>query len=398
MRDLQSTGVAGVIALPMAQIKAGRLKIIDPENQSYIVEGIKKGPEAAIRITDKKLLRRLLVVPDLYLGEGYMDGSIVVEEGTLYDVLDFCAINLMPLPGEGGPVVSAPVQKLNVIGQAQTNVAHHYDLNRKLFELFLDTDLQYSCAYFANDRDSLEQAQANKRRRLAAKLLLKPGMRVLDIGCGFGGLALEMAREHGVEVVGVTLSEEQWRAGQERAKAAGLEKQVTFKLCDYREETETYDRIVSVGMFEHVGSRHYDEFFSKIRDLLVDDGIALLHSIGRMAQPGSALVWINRYIFPGGYTPALSETVAAVERAGLWITDVEILRLHYAYTLREWHNRFQRNRNQAQELYDERFCRMWEFYLQISEVAFRRLNWMVFQIQLTKSVDAAPITRSYLNE
>jgi cyclopropane-fatty-acyl-phospholipid synthase len=380
------------------KIKAGRLKIIDPENQVHILEGAKAGPNAAIRITDRRLLRRLMVLPDLYLGEGYMDGTLIVEEGTLFAVLDFCAINLMPLPGDGGPIVAPPVHQENIIGQAQSNVAHHYDLNRQLFELFLDSDLQYSCAYFGKDGDSLEDAQANKRRRLAAKLLLEPGMRVLDIGCGFGGLALELARDHGVEVVGVTLSEEQWTVAQQRAKAAGLDKKVSFKLLDYREENGCYDRIVSVGMFEHVGRRHYDEFFNKIRELLADDGVALLHSIGRMAQPGSALLWINRYIFPGGYTPALSETIAAVERAGLWITDVEILRLHYALTLQEWHRRFHSNRDRAKLLYDERFCRMWEFYLQISEVAFRRLNWMVFQAQITKKVDAVPLTRKYLQE
>jgi len=384
-------------AMPRLPIKAGCLKIIDPENNVYILKGQGNGPEAAIRITDKRLLRRLMVIPDLYLGEGYMDGTLKVEEGTLYDVLDFCAINLMPLPGAGGAVVAPPVNQ-NVIGKAQSNVAHHYDLNRALFELFLDSDLQYSCAYFERDGESLEDAQANKKRRLAAKLLLKPGMRVLDIGSGFGGLAFELARTANVEVVGVTLSDEQWKVGQERARAAGLEKQVTFKLMDYREVSGRYDRIVSVGMFEHVGSSHYGEFFDKMRDLLTDDGVAVLHSIGRMAPPGSALVWINKYIFPGGYTPSLSETIAAVERAGLWITDVEILRLHYASTLQEWHRRFQRNRDRVESLYDERFCRMWEFYLQICEVAFRRLNWMVFQAQITKSITAVPLTRSYLRE
>ena len=384
-------------AMPSPLIKAGFLKIIDPANNVYTLKGQANGPEATIRITDKRLLRRLMVVPDLYLGEGYIEGTINVEEGTLYDVLEFCALNLMPLPGEGGALVAASANH-NVIGKAQANVAHHYDLDRRLFELFLDSDLQDSCAYFETDGESLEDAQANKKRRLAAKLLLKPGMRVLDIGCGFGGLALELARTAGVDVVGVTLSEEQWKVGQERAKAAGLEKEVSFKLIDYREESGRYDRIVSVGMFEHVGSSHYGEFFGKLRDLLTDDGIAVLHSIGRMAPPGSPLIWINKYIFPGGYTPCLSETIAAVERAGLWITDLEILRLHYASTLHEWHRRFQRNRDRVASLYDERFCRMWEFYLQICEVAFRRLNWMVFQAQITKSITAVPLTRSYLRE
>ncbi len=384
-------------AIPMPTIKAGRLTITDPENNVFILRGPKDGPEAAIRITDKKLLRRLAVIPDLYLGEGYMDGTIEIEEGTLYDVLDFCAINLMPLPGAGGAIVTQPIDP-NVVGRAQENVAHHYDLNRSLFELFLDSDLQYSCAYFATPSDSLEQAQANKRRRVAAKLLLEPGMRVLDIGSGFGGLALEIARTADVEVVGVTLSEEQLQVSRSRAKDAGLDNKATFKLLDYREEFGRYDRIVSVGMFEHVGRSHYGEFFDKMRELLTDDGVALLHSIGRMAPPGTALVWINTYIFPGGYTPSLSEAVAAIERAGLWITDIEILRLHYASTLQAWNSRFQQNRERAKQLYDERFCRMWEFYLQMSELAFRRLNWMVFQAQITKSVGAVPLTRSYLGE
>ena len=291
-----------------------------------------------------------MVIPDLYLGEGYMDGTIEIEEGTLYDVLDFCAINLMPLPGAGGAIVTPPINQ-NVVGRAQQNVAHHYDLNRSLFELFLNSDLQYSCAYFASQSDSLEQAQANKKRRLAAKLLLKPGMRVLDIGSGFGGLALEIARTADVEVVGVTLSEEQLQVSRSRAKAAGLDKQATFKLLDYREEFGLYDRIVSVGMFEHVGRSHYGEFFGKMRELLTDDGVALLHSIGRMAPPGTALVWINKYIFPGGYTPSLSEAVAAIERAGLWITDIEILRLHYASTLQAWNSRFQHNRDRVRSAF-----------------------------------------------
>ena len=378
-------------------VKAGCLKIIEPEGRVHVLKGPAPGPEASIRITDKKLLRRLLVIPDLYLGEGYMDGAIIVEEGTLYDVLDFCALNLMALP-TGSAASAAPVRQDNVIGKAQQNVAHHYDLNRALFELFLDKDLQYSSAYFANEGDSLEAAQLNKKKRLIAKLRLEPGMRVLDIGSGFGGLGLEMARAADVEVVGVTLSQEQWQVGQQRAKAAGLDKQVTFKLTDYREVSGSFDRIVSVGMFEHVGRGHYGEFFGKVRDLLTNDGIAMLHSIGRMTPPGSQYSWINKYIFPGGYTPALSEAVVEIERAGLWITDVEILRLHYAWTLKEWHRRFQGNRERAKAMYDERFCRMWEFYLQMCEVAFRRLGWMVFQVQMSKSLTAVPVTRTYLGE
>jgi cyclopropane-fatty-acyl-phospholipid synthase len=377
-------------------IKAGCLTVIAPDGQRYSLKGTAKGPEASIRIADKKLLRRMLVIPDLYLGEAYMEGTLTIEEGSLFDVLDFFASNLMPRVHDTGAVVLPSAYKNNVVGKAQANVAFHYDLNRALFELFLDRDLQYSCAYFTNDRESLEQAQANKKKRVAAKLLLEPGMRVLDIGSGFGGLGLYLARAFGVGVVGLTLSEEQWRVSQDRARAAGVDKSVSFKLLDYREESGRYDRIVSVGMFEHVGQSHYDEFFRKLRELMTDDGVCLLHSIGRMAPPGLTSPWLIKYIFPGGYAPSLSETLAAVERAGLWVTDVEILRIHYAETLRQWHRRFQSNRDKARSLYDERFCRMWEFYLQLCEVGYRRLNWMVFQVQIAKSIAAVPLTRAYL--
>ncbi len=381
-------------ALLKSPIRFGRLTVIDPDGRHHVLSGPADGPQATIRVGDPRVLRRMLFLPDPYLGEGYMDGSVTIEEGTLYDVLDFCARNL---PVGVSPNPSSDAGKANVIGKAQANAAHHYDLNRELFELFLDNDLQYSCAYFGTSRDSLEQAQANKKRRLAAKLLLEPGMRVLDIGSGWGGLALYLAQEADVEVVVVTLSKEQQKTAEERAIAAGLDHRVTFKLLDYRQQDGRFDRIVSVGMFEHVGHGHYDEFFDKVRDLMTDDGVCLLHSIGRMAPPGSAYRWIAKYIFPGSHTPALSETIAAVEGAGLWVTDVEILRLHYAETLKEWNRRFQQNRTKDAALYDERFCRMWEFYLQSCEVAFRRLNWMVFQMQLSKAVGVVPLTRAYLD-
>jgi cyclopropane-fatty-acyl-phospholipid synthase len=383
-------------ALVTPPIRQGRLKVITPDGQLHVLEGAQQGPAASIRITDNRVLRRMLVVPDLYLGEAYMDGTLTVEEGCLYDMLDFFACNLMPRLHDATAVVPPSTYRDNIVGKAKANVAFHYDLNRTLFELFLDRDLQYSCAYFSNDCESLEEAQANKKKRVAAKLLLQPGMRVLDIGCGFGGLALHLARAHGVDVVGLTLSQEQWRVSQERAEAAGLANKVTFKLLDYREESGRYDRIVSVGMFEHVGQSHYDEFFRKLHQLLRDDGVCLLHSIGRMAPPGTTSPWLIKYIFPGGYVPSLSETLAAAERASLWITDIEILRLHYAETLKQWHRRFQENREKVRSLYDERFCRMWEFYLQLCEVGYRRLNWMVFQAQIAKLVDTVPRTRSYL--
>jgi cyclopropane-fatty-acyl-phospholipid synthase len=382
--------------LPRESIKAGRLTVLAPDGQRHVLQGAASGPEATIKVTDRKLLRRMVVVPDLYLGEAYTDGALTIEEGSLYELLDFFASNLMPRAHDTDTVVLPSAHQANVIGKAKTNVAHHYDLNRALFELFLDRDLQYSCGYFATFRDSLEEAQANKKKRVAAKLLLEPGMRVLDIGSGFGGLAIELARVFDIEVVGVTLSEEQWRVSQNRAKDAGLDSKVTFKLLDYREEDGRYDRIVSVGMFEHVGQSHYGEFFRKIRELLTDEGVCLLHSIGRMGPPGFTSPWLVKHIFPGGYAPALSEPVTEIERAGLWITDVEILRLHYAETLKHWHQRFQSNRDKVRSLYDERFCRMWEFYLQLCEVGYRRLNWMVFQMQIAKSLTAVPVTRAYL--
>ncbi len=282
------------------------------------------------------------------------------------------------------------------VGEARRNVAHHYDLSRRLFELFLDGDLYYSCACFETGTESLEAAQRRKCALIAGKLILKPGMRVLDIGSGWGGLALYLARNAGVDVTGITLSVEQLQVATERAKAAGLTDRVRFILRDYREVTGCFDRIVSVGMFEHVGVVHYDRFFSVVRRHLVDDGVALLHSIGRSGPPGGASPWLNKYIFPNGYSPSLSEVLAATERQHLWVTDIEILRLHYALTLAEWQRRFQANRDRIRALYDERFCRMWELYLLSCELVFRLCSGMVFQMQLARTRDVVPLTRTYL--
>jgi cyclopropane-fatty-acyl-phospholipid synthase len=290
------------------------------------------------------------------------------------------------------------IHQYNPIGKAQANVAHHYDLSDTLYDLFLDADRQYSCAYFIRPDDTLERAQAQKKRHIAAKLLLRPGQKILDIGCGWGGLALYLAKIADAEVTGVTLSKEQHQVARRRAAEAGLAGRVDFKLLDYRLESGRFDRIVSVGMFEHVGVGHYDEFFGALRQLLADDGVALLHTIGRADGPGETNTWIRKYIFPGGYSPALSEVLPAIERAGLYVTDVEVLRLHYAETLRHWRQRVLANRERIVALYDERFLRMWEFYLAGSEVTFRHAGHVVFQIQLAKRVDAVPLTRDYIAE
>ncbi len=288
------------------------------------------------------------------------------------------------------------VHQFNPIPRARRNAAHHYDLSDQLYELFLDRDRQYSCAYFDDCGDDLDTAQLNKKRHIAAKLLIRPGQTVLDIGSGWGGLALYLAAECGADVTGLTLSVEQLKTAARRAAAAGLSDRVRFYLRDYREEDGRYDRIVSVGMFEHVGVNHYEAFFTRVKSLLAPDGVALLHSIGRIDGPGATHPWIRKYIFPGGYIPALSEVVVAVERLKLWVTDIEILRLHYAETLRCWRRRFEHNRERLRAIYDERFCRMWEMYLAGSEIAFRHGGCMVFQMQLAKTVDSVPITRDYM--
>jgi cyclopropane-fatty-acyl-phospholipid synthase len=383
-------------------VQVGTLTVTDAHGRRHVFTG-KPGPAVAFRITDSTLHRRLFFNPDLALGEGYMDGGIVFEGCTLYDFLHLFNLNRLSL--QAYPLQSMLrtisktlrfIQQHNPVGTARKNVAHHYDLSREMYALFLDEDQQYSCAYFADPGDTLEVAQRQKKEHIAAKLLLKPGQKVLDIGCGWGGLALSIAQIADVEVLGVTLSTEQHQLATERAREMGLSDRVRFKLCDYRELTGRFDRIVSVGMFEHVGVTHYDEFFAKVKELLAADGVMLLHSIGRMSPPGTTGPWIRKYIFPGGYTPSLSEVFPSAERARLWVTDVEILRLHYADTLRCWAVRFQANRERVRQLYDERFCRMWEFYLACAETVFRYGSGMVFQMQLARDRQAVPQTRDYM--
>jgi cyclopropane-fatty-acyl-phospholipid synthase len=383
-------------------ITKGRLRVTDARGREHCFEG-SPGGDVAILLRDPALHWKLLARPRLYLPEAFVDGTLTIEKGSLYDLLDLLADNLERLPA--GPVASflngslglpARIHQYNPASRARRNAAHHYDLSDELYELFLDRDRQYSCAYFHDGTGDLDIAQLDKKRHLAAKLLIRPGQRVLDIGSGWGGLALYLATECGAEVTGLTLSIEQHKIATARAAAAGLAGRVRFHLRDYREENGRYDRIVSVGMFEHVGVNHYRAFFERLKSLLIPGGVALLHSIGRMGGPGATHPWIRKYIFPGGYFPALSEVVPVVERLGLWITDIEILRMHYAETLRSWHRRFEQNRDRLQAIYDERFCRMWEMYLAGSEIAFRRGGCMVFQMQLAKEVDSVPITRDYM--
>jgi cyclopropane-fatty-acyl-phospholipid synthase len=385
-------------------IRTGRLVVIDAAGRRHEF-GDGGPPDVTIRIHDGQTERRLVVDTQLAVGEAYMNGTLTIERGRLHDLIIIGMTNFQPLAEHP---LQRPLQALrrlwirlverNTPGRSRHNVAHHYDLTGKLYELFLDADRQYSCAYFTHQNDSLEIAQDAKKALIARKLCLKPGVRVLDIGSGWGGLGLHLARSGAAQVTGVTLSREQQGVATERARAAGLSDRVSFQLTDYREIQGTFDRIVSVGMFEHVGTHHYAAFFGKLRSLLAPDGVALLHSIGRAEGPGQTNAWIRKYIFPGGYSPALSEVLPAVERNKLWVTDIEILRMHYARTLQHWQQRFQANRDRIRALYDERFCRMWEFYLAGSEIAFSHSDHMVFQMQLARDPCAVPLTRDYLAE
>lgn len=354
-------------------------------------------PELTAVIEDRATLLAIAANPELRLGEAYMAGRFRIEGGDIYDFLELTASQLVrahrPL-GLGWRIKRA-LEQANDRIHARANVHHHYDLTVDFYRLFLDEDLQYSCAVFETPDVTLEQAQVAKKRRLIDKLVLSPGQRVLDIGCGWGGLGLSLAGT-GAQVTGVTLSTEQQRTATERASACGLSDQAEFRLQDYRDLRGPFDRIVSVGMFEHVGVPNYQEYFDNVARLLTDDGVAVIHSIGRKSPPSRTQPWVRKHIFPGGYIPALSEVFPAIERSGLWVTDMEILRLHYAETLRHWRARFMARRDEALAMYDERFCRMWEFYLASSEVAFREVGHMVFQLQLTKRPEAVPLTRDYL--
>jgi cyclopropane-fatty-acyl-phospholipid synthase len=362
------------------------------------------GVPVAVRFTTRAAEWAILLDPELAVGECYMNGTLLIEQGS---IADFLALAMSQWAHSSKPRLWMRVQWLvryvwrrlaqfNPPARARNNVAHHYDLDQRLYSLFLDADRQYSCAYFEHPEQSLDDAQLAKKRHIAAKLLVPPTAHVLDIGCGWGGLALYLAEMCGARVAGITLSQEQLALARNRADERGLAGKVEFRLQDYRNLSERFDRIVSVGMFEHVGVNHYDAFFGTCAQVLSDDGVMLLHSIGRSEGAGITNPWIAKYIFPGGYIPALSEVIPAIERSGLLMTDVEILRLHYAETLRHWRERFLAHRDDLEKLYDARFIRMWEFYLAASEMTFREQAMMVFQMQLTKRQGVVPITRTYI--
>ena len=384
----------------------GSLCVRYPDGRTSLHRGREPGPAISFSVTDWRAVRRMVANPALAFGEGYMDATIVPVGCTIHDALDLLLTNV----ARGGrqPVMAVHAllgflvrrwAQFNPAARAARNVAHHYDLDGQLYALLLDTDRQYSCAYFATGQEPLEQAQAAKKRHIAAKLCLdRPGLRVLDIGCGWGGMALTLARDHGADVTAITLSQEQLDTARARARAEGLDGRVRFELMDYRAVAGAYDRIVSVGMFEHVGIGHYAGFFRTVQRCLTPDGVALVHSIGRSHGPAATNPWLAKYIFPGGYAPALSEVLPAVERSGLIATDIEILRLHYAETLRHWRRNLMQRQDAIAALYDARFCRMFEFYLAGAELAFRRKGHMVWQMQLTRQPDAAPLTRDYVTD
>ena len=382
-------------------IRRGNLRLATARG-TVLTFGDGSGPMVAARFTNWRAEVGVLLEPELKLGEAYMNGTFVIEQGSLADLLGMAMGSgyghalRRAHPLDWPRLIWRRLKQLNLRGRAQRNVAHHYDLDEQLYALFLDSDRQYSCGYFETPSTTLDDAQLAKKRHLAAKLRLTPGSRVLDIGCGWGGLALYLAEHSGARVTGITLSKEQHALAQVRAGERDLAQRVEFRLQDYRDVDERFDRIVSVGMFEHVGVNFYDRFFRACAQSLADDGVMVLHSIGRSEGPGVTNPWIAKYIFPGGYIPALSEVLPAIERAGLLVADIEILRLHYAATLRAWRERILVHRETVEKLYDAHFVRMWEFYLAASEMAFARQNMMVMQIQLTKRQGTVPITRDYL--
>ncbi len=389
-------------------INTGSLKIINSDGKIYNFSGQPNNllpNEICVEFHDKLFASFLALSPSMALGTGYMHNRLSIKDGTIYDFLKFLAINVynnndhwLHKALKSSALLKKRFQQLNLLKKSRKNVAHHYDLSGELYQHFLDSDRQYSCAYFAKKNNSLEEAQFNKKSHIAAKLLINKNHNILDIGCGWGGMGLYIARNFGAKVKGITLSEEQLKEANKRATSENLDGLAKFSLLDYRMINEQYNRIVSVGMFEHVGVNHFNQFFRKIYESLTADGIALIHTIGRFGPPSVTDPWIRKYIFPGGYIPSLSEISPAIEKSGLIITDMEFLGQHYAETLRHWQNNFQTNRDKIKGIYDEIFCKMWEFYLAGSEISFRYLDSTVFQIQLVKKRYNVPMTRDYMSD
>jgi cyclopropane-fatty-acyl-phospholipid synthase len=377
--------------------------LIDADSKKYIIGSPKKKLPIIVKILKKKLHYKLLFRPDLYFGEAYTNGDILIENGSLTNYLDIMFMNI----GRNEiNFFSRLINKLsgsyryltnfNFVKKSKMNIAYHYDLSDELYNLFLDPKKQYSCAYFKNVNDTLEVAQNNKIQHIIKKLNIQPNQKILDIGCGWGSLAIDIAKSINCEVTGITLSENQFAYCTNKAKELNMENQVKFKLIDYRELNEKFDRIVSVGMFEHVGRKFYNKFFKQIEKLLKDSGVSLIHTIGSVNPPRDPHPWITKHIFPGGYTPSLSELTTPIEKAGLIVSDVEVLKLHYSHTLRHWKENCIKNKAQIIEMFDERFFRMWEFYLTGCEIAFKWGDQVVYQLQLTKSYTSTPITRDYI--
>ena len=375
----------------------------DANKKQHIIGKPLKNPPIKLKLLDKSLHYKLLLLPDLYFGEAYANGSAVIENGTLTEFLEIAMKNIGRGPTSNYATVIKKlmgiysyITNFNFVGKSKSNVAHHYDISEKLYDLFLDENRQYSCAYFKNDNETIEQAQKNKMNHIIKKLHLKPNLKVLDIGSGWGTLALEIAKQSKCEVLGITLSENQLEYSRNKAKELNLENQVRFELVDYRKLNEKFDRVVSVGMLEHVGKKFYNKYFNSVSKFLNEDGVALIHTIGSVMTPRDPHPWISKYIFPGGYTPSLSELAKPIEKSNLIIADMEVLRMHYAHTLRNWKSRFLGKKEEVLKMFDERFFRMFEFYLSSCEMAFKHGDQVVYQLQLTKKLNTAPSTRDYI--
>ena len=380
----------------------GTLEIIDSNEKIYKFGS--SNPQVRIRLKNKSIERKLFFNPNLYIGEAYMNEELIIEKGTIEEFLnlitncyeDFISNNKFYKFYEYLSSIFMPLQQINQLVNSKNNVAHHYDINEDLYKLFLDKDMQYSCAYFHNPNISLEQAQKDKKEHIIRKLQIDKNMSVLDIGCGWGGMAIEIAKSTGAKVKGITLSENQFKTASERAQKEGLSDKVTFALQDYRNETEKYDRIVSVGMFEHVGVKYFKTYLSKANDILNENGVFLLHTIGQRGKPTATSPWIRKYIFPGGYIPSLSEVMKETQKLNINVTDVEVLRLHYAHTLTRWYQNVLENKDKIIKMFDKRFFRMWEFYLLASKYSFVNMGNVVFQIQIAKNINNLPLTRNYI--